>query len=169
MGFELVVGSIFPICQTLTHKILRQHHISQLLRIVLMRREANGSERHSFIIWFVCVIDTYALLSASGSDGEFVSTIVKSDLLPTPEECLAPIGPNKLTFYPNEEGFFSSVLQFNQKIVVLAATLGQLAKELREQAVSQRFADHDTAALDEMYFLERQNRIFEMQETFRAA
>jgi hypothetical protein len=68
-----------------------------------------------------------------------------------------------MTFYPNEETFFSSVLRFNQRIVILAATLGQLAKELRAQA---NYGD-PSAALDEVYLLERQNRIFEMQGTFR--
>jgi hypothetical protein len=50
---------------------LWSHHISRLLHISALRRSTFGTEPYPHIIWWVCSVDLYALLSGAGT-GAFV-------------------------------------------------------------------------------------------------
>ena len=56
-----------------------QHHSDQLLRIIIHRRQEYGIEAHDFIVWNICSIDIYALLSASGT-GAFVESLLRQNM-----------------------------------------------------------------------------------------
>ncbi|KAI9800621.1 MAG: hypothetical protein M1833_003279 [Piccolia ochrophora] len=108
-------------------------HLAQVLRIVLIRFEMFGQERHFLVIWFLSVIDTYALLSG-GSSGDFVESIIKNDMMPVPERHPSPpFIPPALPCYPSEQETFTPVLLFNQRILNLAVRLGRFAKHVRGQ------------------------------------
>jgi len=129
-----------------------------------MRREVFGRERYPHLIWWVCLVDIYAVLGGTGN-GEFIDSILKNDFLPLPTEQLWPRPPpgSNLVF-PEEHDFLPPVLIFNQKIAVLASQLGQLARELLSEASRHMYTASTTAHLD---FMDRQNRVFETQDTFR--
>lgn len=69
---------------------LWSHYISQMLEITLLRQSALGVERFPFVIWWICNIDLYALLSGAGT-GDYVKMVLGSDLLPWPGSSLSSI------------------------------------------------------------------------------
>ncbi|KAI9814741.1 MAG: hypothetical protein M1827_003007 [Pycnora praestabilis] len=143
-------------------------HLSQLLRITLMRHEMSGPERYPFITWWIWIIDTYAVLSGSG-DGKIVNSILSNNLLPLAQEQLPSPGSNALNYvYPDEEALLPSILEFYQKITILATRLGQLALELRTEAAQRYFTDTPMAAPTEA-MLTRQRRIRDIREAFQRA
>lgn len=58
---------------------LWSQHISQLLRIILLRRKLYGLEPYEFIVWWVASIDTHVVLSGMGN-GTFVETMLHHDV-----------------------------------------------------------------------------------------
>ncbi len=100
-----------------------QSHSHTLLRIVARRRQVNHIEPHGFLVWIICVIDTYALLSGSGN-GAFVDFILKNNLI-APEDCLPPLSPGLAeAFFPEELPYFPGVLEINQHVLALAIKVG---------------------------------------------
>lgn len=114
-----------------------QHHSDQLLRIWTLRKEANMSEEYDSIIWSVFCIDTYALLSGSGT-GSFAGVLVgQKDMLPKPGNC----GPSTSNDHshvidPQDTLHYPEVVVLNQEVVFLAIQIGHLAQELRADAQS---------------------------------
>lgn len=142
-------------------------HIAQLLRISLMRREVFGGERYPFIIWWVCDIDIYAMMSGAGT-GDFVGTMLKNDMMPPPSFHLYPLGIDGSSIvYSHETDTLPLILQLNYEITVLAARLGLLAVELRHEAVEQKLSEDPSLAFRHTDARLRQGRIFELQEAFR--
>ena len=131
--YELAAGEPYGLS-------LWQQHISQLLRIILLRRELYGMEPYSFIVWWVANIDTYILLAGLGS-GTFVGTMLQQNLLPSglePDEYHQPSSvsaatPNHLSAPRPLLSGLPSALAFHRRICTLAAQLGLLARDLREE------------------------------------
>src|SRR5215469_6635614 len=106
-----------------------------------MRIQSFGTERYPYIIWWVCNIDLYALLSGAGT-GEFLSTMIKSNMLPKPEFQLYPLGPSGYSIiYPEETDSLPAILHLHHETFVLAARLGFLAADLRRESVSSALSD----------------------------
>jgi hypothetical protein len=140
-------------------------HLTQLLRISLLRREVFGGERFPFITWWICNIDLYALYSGAGT-GDFVGTMLNNDMIPPPSFHLYPLGlDGSSIMYAEETDTLPIVLQLNYEVTVLAARLGLLAKELKQEASQERrgFSLHEQHVDIRM----RQSRILELQESLR--
>ena len=108
-------------------------HISQLLRITLLRRDLHGSEPYSFVIWWIACIDTHVVLSGMG-EGDFIKAMLHRRLLPTgigtdPEY----IAARDLSSTADGDALPSS-LAFHRRICVLAAELALLSRDLRDEA-----------------------------------
>jgi hypothetical protein len=143
-------------------------HLTQLLRISLLRREVFGGERFPFITWWICNIDLYALFSGAGR-GEFVGTMLKNDMMPPPSFHLYPLGIDGSSIvYVEETESLPAILQLNYEVTVLAVRLGLLAQELRRDASSLTFDSQEIASHQRHVSTKlRQRRVFEIQEAFR--
>ena len=119
---------------------LWQQHISQLLRIILLRRELYGIEPYAFIVWWVANIDIHVVLSGMGN-GIFVETMLQNNLLPSGLEpdgyhqpsSLSAATPTYLSALTPLSSSLPSALAFHRRICTLAAYLGLLARDLREE------------------------------------
>ncbi|KAL9109290.1 MAG: hypothetical protein Q9227_006045 [Pyrenula ochraceoflavens] len=150
-----------------THNLWSQH-LAQLLRIVLLRREAFGGEKYPFIIWSICNIDMYALFSGAG-EGGFVGTMLESEFIPPPSFHLCPLGADgSSVVYGEETETMPTVLQFNYDVTILAVRLGLLAKELREEFSEQHFTADMLAQGGHFDTRLSQSRVQELQDAFRS-
>ncbi|KAE8389980.1 hypothetical protein BDV23DRAFT_156080 [Aspergillus alliaceus] len=115
----------------LNEPVLWSHHISRLLEITLLRQSAIGVERYPFLIWWVCNIDMYALFSGAGT-GEYVRTVIESDLLPGPESILSSIassGPGAIDSL--ELNIFTFMLRLYKDVFSLAVRLALKISEMK--------------------------------------
>ncbi|KAJ5894395.1 hypothetical protein N7495_006086 [Penicillium taxi] len=120
---------------------LWSHHISRLLHISFLRREKFGREPHPFILWWVCHIDLYALLSGAGT-GEFVRAIMDNHMLPGWESLLYPSGSEGYSvIYPDEHESLPVMMRLYADTFSLAAQLGFLAAQLRQDKQSRPFSE----------------------------
>lgn len=105
--------------------------MSRLLDLVFLRVQTFGNERFPYIVWWVCNIDLYALLSGIGR-GEFLAAVIESHMLPGPESQLYPVTPDgRSVIYSNEQNILPAVLQLHHETFILATRLGFLASEFR--------------------------------------
>lgn len=115
----------------------------RLLHIVFLRRARFGREPHPFILWWICHIDLYALLSGAGT-GQFVRAIMDHQMLPSPDSLLYPIVPEGYSMiYLNEHDSLPVLMRLYAGTFHLAAQLGFLAAELRQEKQSQPLSDFD--------------------------
>ena len=122
------------------------------------------SERHPYLVWWIFIIDTYASLSGSG-EGEFIDTALKRDLIPPLHEQLPPLGiQGSNNYYPEEREVFPAVLNLNRRMILLAARLGGLARELRIAGLSSNTSASGPAEVDAM---DRRGRVNGIQWAFR--
>ncbi|KKY17407.1 hypothetical protein UCRPC4_g05651 [Phaeomoniella chlamydospora] len=143
---------------------LWSQHLNQLNKFTLLRQDTLGGERFPFITWWTFQIDLYALLSGSGP-GDYVENMLKNDIVPLPSYHLAPLGPDGMSLiYPEEADTLPLLLQLNYEVVMLAARLGLLAKELRIGTSITTFAGPSALRVDTCI---RNRRIFEIQEALR--
>ncbi|KAJ5670256.1 transcriptional regulator family: Fungal Specific TF [Penicillium maclennaniae] len=120
---------------------LWSHHISRLLHIAFLRRSKFGREPHPFILWWICHIDLYALLSGAGT-GEFVRAVIDHQMLPASECLLYPSVPEGYSMiYPEEHDSLPVMMRLYADSFTLAAQLGFLAAQLRQEKQSQPFAE----------------------------
>ena len=149
------------------HSNMWSQHLSTLLQISKLRREIYHGERYPFITWWICNIDLYALFSGAGR-GDFVGTMLREEMIPPPGFHLYPLGPDGSSIvYANEINTLPTILQLNYEVTLIAARLGLLAQELRQEAmvntgkeVGSRQRHYDTRI--------RLSRVFELQESLRA-
>ena len=145
------------------HSNLWSQHLSQLLRISLLRREVFGGERYPFIVWWICNIDLDALFSGAGT-GEYVRAMLKNDIIPPPSFHLFPLGADgSSVVYANEVDTLPTILQLDYEVTVSAIRIALLAQEFRQdftfEKADARKRDRETRS--------RQERIFELQEQLR--
>ncbi|EGC42767.1 conserved hypothetical protein [Histoplasma capsulatum var. duboisii H88] len=152
---------------------LWSHHLERLLRIILMRNEIFKTEKFPFIIWWVCSIDLYALFSGTGT-GEFIATVLKNDMIPSPGYHLYPLGQDGTSvIYPEEMDILPTILQLNHDIFVLAARLGLLASEFRTQSAYANGAlinnanSNGSHVFPPQILADREKRLFEIQQALR--
>ncbi|KAL1965612.1 hypothetical protein VTN77DRAFT_5289 [Rasamsonia byssochlamydoides] len=146
---------------------LWSHHISRLLRISLMRNSTFESERYPYIIWWICNIDLYALLSGAGT-GEFLGAMLKNNMLPSPECQLYPLAANgSSVIYPEESDSLPAVLQLYHKTFVLAARLGFLAAELRRGSISPAFSDGSMSPGPFVHAAQHSGKLYEIRHSLQ--
>jgi hypothetical protein len=129
-----------------------------------MRRQLFGGERYPFIIWLVVNLELQAIFCGLSS-GEFINTILENDMMPPPSFHLYPLGlDGSSVIYAEESDTLPLILQLGYDIAVLAARLGQLARELRKETGGQAFPVENMQRTDTKM---RQRRVYELQEAFR--
>ncbi len=135
--------------------------MSTLLRISLLRREVFGGERFPFVVWWVCNVDLDALFSGAGS-GEFVGSMLKTDLIPPPSLHLFPLGLDGSSIvYAEELESLPTLLQLDYEVTILAVRLALLSHEFRNDPTPNIIdGEQSTTRI-------RQSRTFEFQEALR--
>lgn len=143
---------------------LWSQHLSQLLRIVILRHELYGRENYSFVIWWTISIDTHSILTGSGR-GDFVKTMLASDMLSHPS-----ILGQASNFDFDDTSVAStahsgpSMLVFHRNILIIAARLGLLAREMRH-SVAQSYGRQNQASRAEI--IQRQHRVEQLRGSLR--
>lgn len=128
-----------------------RQHLTTLLQISGLRRSIFGTERYPFIIWWLSLIDIDAIFSGA-SAGEFVATLLRSDLIPPPSYHLFPLGVDgSSVVYGNELDTLPVILQLDYEVSMLAVRLAILAREFRETGDGRM----------------RHGQIYELQEALR--
>ena len=129
-----------------------------------MRRQMFGGERYAFIIWVVVNLELQAIFCGISS-GDFINTMLETDMMPPPSYHLYPSGlDGSSVIYADEANSLPVILQLNYEVSVLAARLGQVARELRKESLDQAYPDNSGLRSDTKM---RQRRLFELQEAFR--
>ncbi|KAL4985046.1 hypothetical protein BDW68DRAFT_189976 [Aspergillus falconensis] len=114
---------------------LWSHHMSRLLQLSLLRHSVADRERYPLIIWLVCHVDLYALLSGAGS-GEYIRAAIESHFLPGAESLLYLAGvEDSRVKYPGESVIQPLVTTLYRECFLLAARLGLLAAAVRASKV----------------------------------
>ncbi|CAF9924658.1 MAG: hypothetical protein HETSPECPRED_005644 [Heterodermia speciosa] len=140
---------------------LWSQHLSQLLRILTLRHDLYGMESYSFVVWWVFSIDTHSVLTGSGS-GDFVMTMLANNRMSSLSmECQA----SNLSFSDSSSDHPGPcVLEFHRRILVLAARMGLLARELR-QKVAQGYGRQTQATLADI--TQRRQRVEQLRDRLR--
>ncbi|KAJ5085651.1 transcriptional regulator family: Fungal Specific TF [Penicillium argentinense] len=122
---------------------LWSHHISRLLHITFLRRNRYGREPYPFIIWWICHIDLYALLSGAGT-GEFLRAILDNQMLPSSDCLLYPsVAEGYSVIYSDEHDSLPTIMHLYADTFRLTAQLGFLAAQLRQDKLSLPYAEFD--------------------------
>lgn len=139
---------------------LWSHHMARLTQISLMRVSQFGSEHYPYIVWLVCNIDLYALLSGAGT-GEFLKAMLDNNLLPSSGSQLYPVAPSgHSVIYPEEHETLPSVLHFNHETFLLASKLAFLTADLR------RSADYTGSPRSPDQAFDPKRRLYEIRNSF---
>ena len=143
---------------------LWSQHINQLLRIFVRRSELYETERYAFLLWWVCNIDTHALICGT-SDGELVEAMLQHNMFPTADNIIQLNGTGECYDPLTEEAHaMPAVLDFNRRIEVLTCRLGLLRRDLQREAES--FA-RQGLRMTKTDLLERQRRVADVQKALR--
>ncbi|KAJ5973984.1 hypothetical protein N7481_011194 [Penicillium waksmanii] len=135
---------------------LWSHHISRLLHITFLRRNQYGREPHPFILWWICHIDLYALLSGAGT-GEFVRAIIDHQMLPGSDCLLYPSATEGYSvIYAGEHESLPTIMRLYADTFKLTARLGFLATQLRQ----------DKQSLPYPEFNQRSKEIADLRQSF---
>ncbi|KAL8904698.1 MAG: hypothetical protein Q9207_003091 [Kuettlingeria erythrocarpa] len=139
-------------------------HINQLLRIFVLRSEMYETEAYSFLLWWICNIDTHALICGT-SDGELVDAMLQYNMFPTADNIVQLNGTGECYDPLVEEAHaMPTLLEFNRKIEILTCRIGLLRRNLQREAES--FA-RKGLNMSESDLLERQRRISDIQQALR--
>lgn len=113
------------------------------------------------------MIDINALLSGSGN-GEFVESLLRSNLIPAASEHPLAIGLTEASNvqYGDAEVVLS-ILRVNRAVSILAARLGHLARDIREMLVRLRADDQSQAVSPRTEILNGQQQVLELREMFK--
>ncbi|KAL9007008.1 MAG: hypothetical protein Q9188_000296 [Gyalolechia gomerana] len=143
---------------------LWSQHINQLLRIFVLRSEMYETEPYSFLLWWVCNIDTHALVCGT-SDGELVDAMLQYNMFPTADNIVQLNGTGECYDPATEEAnAMPAVLSFNRKIEILTCRLGLLRRNLQREAESLARRGIKMSKSD---LLERQRRVTDIQNALR--
>ncbi|KAL8893549.1 MAG: hypothetical protein Q9192_005155 [Flavoplaca navasiana] len=143
---------------------LWSQHVNQLLRIFVLRSEMHETEPYSFLLWWVCNMDTHALICGTSS-GEFVETILQYNMWPTADNVVRLHGSGDCYDPSTEEArAMPAVLDFNRKIEILACRLGLLRRNLQREAES---SDRQGLKMSPSELSERQRKVTDIQQALR--
>lgn len=143
---------------------LWSQHITQLRRIFVLRREMYETEPCSFLLWWICNIDTHALICGT-SDGELVEAMLQYNMFPVADNIAQLNGTGDCYNPMTEEAHAMPViLDFNRKIEILTCRLGLLRRNLQREAES---LSRQGLKISKSDVLERQRRISDIQQALR--
>ncbi|KAI4144163.1 MAG: hypothetical protein LQ341_002710, partial [Variospora aurantia] len=143
---------------------LWSQHLNQLLRIFVLRSEMYKTEPYAFLLWWVCNIDTHALICGT-SDGELVDAMLQYNMFPTADNVVQLSGSRDCYDPSTEEAHaMPVVLDFNRKIEVLACRLGLLRRNLQREADN---FERQGRKMSKSDLLERQRRVTDIQQALR--
>ena len=143
---------------------LWSQHVNQLLRIFVLRSEMYETEPYSFILWWVCNMDTHALICGTSS-GELVETILQYNMWPTADNVVRLHGSGDCYDPSTEEArAMPAVLDFNRKIEILACRLGLLRRNLQREAES---SGRQGPKMSPSELSERQRKVTDIQQALR--
>ncbi|KAL8770726.1 MAG: hypothetical protein Q9209_003593 [Squamulea sp. 1 TL-2023] len=143
---------------------LWSQHVNQLLRIFVLRSEMYETEPYSFLLWWVCNIDTHALICGT-SNGEFVEAMLQYNMWPTADNVIRLHGSGDCYDPLTEEArAMPAVLDFNRKIEILTCRLGLLRRNLHQEA--EKFT-RQGLKMTKSDLLERQRRVTDIQQALR--
>ncbi|KAI4129969.1 MAG: hypothetical protein LQ338_001975 [Usnochroma carphineum] len=143
---------------------LWSQHINQLLRIFVLRSEMYETEPYSFLLWWVCNIDTHALICGT-SNGELVEAMLQYNMFPTADNIVQLNGTAECYDPLTEEAHaMPVVLEFNRRIEILTCRLGLLRRNLQREAESYA---RQGLKMSESDLLERQRRVTDIQQALR--
>ncbi|KAL8997162.1 MAG: hypothetical protein Q9169_003489 [Polycauliona sp. 2 TL-2023] len=136
---------------------LWSQHVNQLLRIFVLRSEMYETEPYSFLLWWVCNIDTHALICGTGN-GELVETILQYNMWPTADNVVQLHGSGGCYNPSTEEAHaMPAVLEFNRKVEILTCRMALLRRNLGRAGAQMSKPDST----------ERQRKVMEIQQTLR--
>ncbi|KAL8857083.1 MAG: hypothetical protein Q9178_006375 [Gyalolechia marmorata] len=143
---------------------LWSQHVSQLLRIFVLRSKMYETERYSFLLWWVCNIDTHALICGT-SNGELVEAMLQYNMWPTADN-IAQLHGSRDCYDPSTEEarIMPAVLDFNRKIEILTCRLGLLRRDLQREVEKGSRQGLKTSKSD---LSERQRRVTDIQQALR--
>ncbi|KAK9577900.1 hypothetical protein V6Z90_006666 [Aspergillus fumigatus] len=122
---------------------LWSHHISRLLHISALRHSTFGTEPYPHIVWWVCSVDLYALLSGAGT-GAFVQEAMENpNLLPGHGAFQQSVHIQSYRSVFLEDGDSLIALRLYHNTFKLAARLGFLAAESRRINLPFPCSHHD--------------------------
>ncbi|KAL8755146.1 MAG: hypothetical protein Q9199_003850 [Rusavskia elegans] len=143
---------------------LWSQHVNQLLRIFVLRSEMYETEPYSFLLWWVCNIDTHALVCGT-SNGELVEAMLQYNMWPTADNVVQLHGSADCYDPSTEEArAMPAVLDFNRKIEILTCRLGLLRRNLKREADESGRQGIKTSKSN---ISERQRRVTDMQQALR--
>ncbi|KAL8949324.1 MAG: hypothetical protein Q9222_004563, partial [Ikaeria aurantiellina] len=143
---------------------LWSQHVNQLLRIFVLRSEMYETEPYSFLLWWVCNIDTHALICGT-SNGELVEAMLQYNMFPTADNVVQLNGSGECYDPLTEEAHsMPAVLEFNRKIEILTCRLGLLRRDLHREADNFARQGLKMTKADRM---ERQRRVADIQHALR--
>lgn len=123
-----------------------------------------ATEPFPFIMWWIALADIYAILTGNGN-GEFVRTVLRKGLLPEARDLLPPLYESSpRPFHYEEQEAFPSALELLRGIAVAAASLGQLSREFRGEALQPTPAGEAAPSLE---LDRRRGQLFRVQEDLR--
>lgn len=144
-----------------------EFHCQRLLDIITQRREGSRSQAHNFLVWMICLVDTYALLSGTG-EGLFVQALVRDRLAPAPQQCLPSLDPRQDgIFFQDELPYFPAILQLNQEAVFLAVKVGEVARDLRADISQRQSSGPAPMESEHEHVISRQKRARILQSLLR--
>lgn len=145
---------------------LWSQHVNQLLRIFVLRSEMYETEPYSFLLWWVCNIDTHALICGT-SNGELVEAMLQYNMWPTADNVVQLHGSGDCYDPSTEEArAMPAVLDFNRKIEILTCRLGLLRRNLKREADE---SGRQGIKMSNSNISERQRRVMDMQQALRRA
>lgn len=143
---------------------LWSQHLNQLLRIFVLRSEMYETEPYSFLLWWVCNIDTHALICGT-SDGELVEAMLQYNMWPTADNIVQLHGSSNCYDPLTEESrAMAVVLDFNRRIEILTCRLGLLRRNLHREAEN---FNRQGLKMSNSDLLERQRRVTDLQQALR--
>ncbi|KAI9731045.1 MAG: hypothetical protein M1834_005508 [Cirrosporium novae-zelandiae] len=144
---------------------LWEHHLNQLSRIFLARREMYGSEPYPSLLYRILCLDIHASLCGSGG-GHFFSMLIQNNMFPLYNKYLLPLNSDGISIiYPDEQSTLPAALKFGHDIRILAGQTGQAAKEFRADDIRSMNDGH--TVLTALHY--RHRRIAELQEALKRA
>ncbi|KAL2808675.1 hypothetical protein BJX63DRAFT_408488 [Aspergillus granulosus] len=110
---------------------LWSHHMSRLLQLTLLRQSVAERERYPLLLWLICQVDLYALLSGAGT-GEYVKAATESHFLPEAEALLQQLGSEGSgEMYAEEYNVLLLIMRLHRESFQIAVRLGLFAAEVR--------------------------------------
>ena len=137
---------------------------SLVLRIVIKRREVNGTEPYVKVMWYICMIDVLVVLCGCGT-GEFVEAMLQRGLFPIDTRLVGSAA--SVMVHDGETEYTSLVVGFNGEMTVIAANLGLTARRLRQEIEQQPYVDATSFARMQMGSSHRQQQVSGIQQNLR--